>query len=140
MKISDKVRALLDSDIKDYRVSKDTGIPQPVITRYHNGTSQIDNMPLGTAEKLSKYWDAAMIDVALRNEDNDDERLRTFPKRFAAFGQEMVDEQFAIAKSDEGLPDDEALGETLSILFNDALGDRVDIGRLLTVYAKYLDS
>lgn len=138
MRISDKVRALFDSDITDYRISQDTGVSQPVVTRYHNGTSDIDNMPLGTAEKLSKYWDAAMIDVALRDEDGDDERLRTFPKRFAAFGQEMVDEQFAIAKSDEGQPDDEALGETLSILFNDALGDRVELGRLLTVYAKHL--
>lgn len=138
MNLKDKVQALFDSDISDYRISKDTGVSQPTVTRYHNGTSELDSMSLGTAQKLSRYWDAAMIDVALKDADSDDPRLRNFKDRLVSFGQEMVDEQLEMSQTDEAYPEDKAMAEVLRMLFNDAIGDNTEIGRLLAVYAKHL--
>lgn len=58
MKLHDKIKELLASDISAYRIAKDTGIPQPTITNLRNGKRKICNLSLHVAERLGKYYDS----------------------------------------------------------------------------------
>jgi len=57
MKLIDKVKKLLDSDITSYRISKETGVSVASIGATRRGERKIDNMQLKTAEKLGELWD-----------------------------------------------------------------------------------
>jgi len=57
MKLIDKVKKLLDSDITSYRISKETGVSVASIGATRRGERKIDNMQLKTAEKLGEFWD-----------------------------------------------------------------------------------
>lgn len=46
---------LIKSDISGYRIHKETGISQTVISTLRNGTRDIDNLNLKTTEKLYEY-------------------------------------------------------------------------------------
>lgn len=46
---------LINSDISGYRIHKETGISQTVISTLRNGTREIDNLNLKTTEKLYEY-------------------------------------------------------------------------------------
>lgn len=50
-----QIEELFNSDLTDYRISKDTGITLSVIQKYRNDTSKIENMTLKIANKLVKY-------------------------------------------------------------------------------------
>jgi plasmid maintenance system antidote protein VapI len=51
--LADQLRAaLVASDLSHYRISKDTGISQPVVTRFINGDR---DLRLETAGKLAAY-------------------------------------------------------------------------------------
>ena len=47
-----QIEELFNSDLTDYRISKDTGITLSVIQKYRNDTSKIENMTLKVANKL----------------------------------------------------------------------------------------
>lgn len=70
MKLSDKVQALIDSNVSAYEIAKKTGVAQPIITRLRNGERLVRNMSLGNAEKLGQYWDAQQD--RLSDASNDD--------------------------------------------------------------------
>lgn len=57
MKLIDKVKKLLDSDITSYRISKETGVSVASIGATRRGERKVDNMRLKTAEKLGEFWD-----------------------------------------------------------------------------------
>lgn len=57
MKLSEKVQALLDSDITAYRICKATGIAVSAIGATRRGEREVENMQLKTAEKLGDFWD-----------------------------------------------------------------------------------
>lgn len=56
MNIKELVKQLLDSNISAYRIAKDTGVSQSVITRLRNGQREVDQITVGTAQKLIDYW------------------------------------------------------------------------------------
>lgn len=54
-KIIKEIEELLNSDVTDYRISKDTGITLSVIQNYRNGKYALENMTLKIAKKLYEY-------------------------------------------------------------------------------------
>lgn len=50
-----QIEELFNSDLTDYRISKDTGITLSVIQKYRNDTSKIENMSFKVAKKLIRY-------------------------------------------------------------------------------------
>ena len=45
--------AVTESGLSQYRIAKDTGISQPVVTRFANGTRSIS---IDTADRLMEYF------------------------------------------------------------------------------------
>ena len=60
-----QIEELFNSDLTDYRISKDTGITLSVIQKYRNDTSKIENMTLKVAKKLIRYSE----ELKMRNYD-----------------------------------------------------------------------
>ena len=50
-----QIEELFNSDLTDYRISKDTGITLSVIQKYRSDQSKIENMTLKVAKKLIRY-------------------------------------------------------------------------------------
>ncbi|HHV8920072.1 TPA: hypothetical protein ACURE6_000373 [Staphylococcus aureus] len=50
-----QIKKLLDSDITGYKISKETGVSQYVISQVRLGKREIDNLTLKTTEKLYEY-------------------------------------------------------------------------------------
>ncbi|MGE6358305.1 hypothetical protein, partial [Staphylococcus capitis] len=46
---------LIESDVTGYQIYKDTGISQYVLSQLRQGKRDVDNLRLGTAEKLYEY-------------------------------------------------------------------------------------
>lgn len=63
MKLSEKVQALLDSDITAYRISKATGVAVSAIGATQRGERKVENMQLKTAEKLGEFWDNELANM-----------------------------------------------------------------------------
>ena len=60
-----QIEELFNSDLTDYRISKDTGIALSVIQKYRNDSSKIENMTLKVANKLIRYSE----ELKMRNYD-----------------------------------------------------------------------
>ena len=60
-----QIEELFNSDLTDYRISKDTGITLSVIQKYRSDQSKIENMTLKVAKKLIKYSE----ELKMRNYD-----------------------------------------------------------------------
>lgn len=56
MTYTEIVKEVIDSDVTSYQIAKSIGVPVQTIDRYRNG-SLIENMKLGIAEKIVKYWE-----------------------------------------------------------------------------------
>lgn len=54
-KIIKEIEELLNSDVTDYRISKDSGVALSMIQNYRNGNRKVENMTLKTAKKLYDY-------------------------------------------------------------------------------------
>ena len=54
-KLIKEIEELFETDITDYRISKDTGITLSVIQNYRNGKYALENMTLKIAKKLYEY-------------------------------------------------------------------------------------
>ena len=54
-KIIKEIEDLFNSDITDYRISKDSGVALSMIQNYRNGNRKVENMTLKTAKKLYEY-------------------------------------------------------------------------------------
>ncbi|PTI23413.1 hypothetical protein BU080_09720 [Staphylococcus warneri] len=50
-----KIIKLIESDITGYQVFKDTGLSQTVMSSLRTGKRDVDNLRLGTTEKLYEY-------------------------------------------------------------------------------------
>jgi len=50
-----KIIELIESDITGYQVFKDTGLSQTVMSSLRTGKRDVDNLRLGTTEKLYDY-------------------------------------------------------------------------------------
>ena len=60
-----QIEELFNSDLTDYRISKETGITLSVIQKYRNDISKIENMTLKVANKLIRYSE----ELKMRNYD-----------------------------------------------------------------------
>ena len=60
-----QIEELFNSDLTDYRISKETGITLSVIQKYRNDISKIENMTLKVANKLIRYTE----ELKMRNYD-----------------------------------------------------------------------
>lgn len=63
MTLTEKVQALLNSDISLYRIGKETGVRTSSLVDTKNGKREVGNMQLKTAEKLGTYWDQQFADM-----------------------------------------------------------------------------
>lgn len=140
MRLMDKVAGVIDSDVESAKIEHVTGVPRQFIEKMRldddNFDDNVKNIDLGTAERLGSYYDASMIDLAV-NASNDD-RLMLFKPRLGQLFQEILDDQLAISKSDEGQFDDYALTAVLQLLFKDTMNDNTEIGRLVSEYQYHL--
>ena len=50
-----KIIELIESDITGYKIYKATGVSQYVLSQLRQGKRNVDNLRLGTAEKLYAY-------------------------------------------------------------------------------------
>lgn len=57
MKLKDKVRAVLDSNLSQYAISKKTGVGQGSLSALRNGTKEIGKLSIDTAQKLADLYD-----------------------------------------------------------------------------------
>ncbi|SEQ46379.1 hypothetical protein SAMN04488558_1126 [Ignavigranum ruoffiae] len=55
---TEKIEKLLKSEITSYQISKATGIATQSLDNYRIYDSKIENMRLGIANKLCKYYDS----------------------------------------------------------------------------------
>lgn len=98
MKIINKVKALLESDISRYQISQDTGIDQAVLSRLANGKTDLNAISLERGQLLADYYDAMILNIAIEsrnlpiNGDTDAvNELKAFTPRFTKFGQEIYE-------------------------------------------------
>lgn len=57
MKLKDKVRAVLGSNLSQYAISKKTGVSQGSLSALRNGTKEIGKLSIDTAQKLADLYD-----------------------------------------------------------------------------------
>mgnify|MGYP004708042861 CR=1 FL=1 len=57
MKLKAQIQELLDSDISAYRIGKESGVSQPIITQLRNGHRSIGRLTVNSAQKLIDYWE-----------------------------------------------------------------------------------
>lgn len=53
-KIIKEIEDLFNSDVTDYRISKDSGVALSMIQNYRKGNRKVENMTLKTANKIYK--------------------------------------------------------------------------------------
>ena len=121
MKIIDKVKALLESDLSRYKISKDTGIDQGVLSRWSNGQTDLGAISLERGQLLADYYDAMVLNIAIETRklpiDGEAEvigELTNFAPRFTEFAQEIYD---VLADQDD------EFAEAFRSLFDDAMQD-----------------
>jgi len=54
--IKDNIRSLLNSNISNYRINKDTGVAQSTLSDLKNGKSKLEDVKLEVALKLNDYY------------------------------------------------------------------------------------
>lgn len=54
MDIKKEIKKLLDSDITGYRIYKEAGVDQAVISKLRSGERKIEDLTVSTADKLLK--------------------------------------------------------------------------------------
>ena len=64
-KLIKQIEELFNSDLTDYRISKDTGITLSAIQNYRSGKYELENMTLKVAKKLIRYSE----ELEMRNYD-----------------------------------------------------------------------
>ena len=52
-------QAINGSGQSDYAIAKGSGVPQPIITRFHNGTR--DTIHIKTADKIAAYLGYSLV-------------------------------------------------------------------------------
>ncbi|MGC5864865.1 XRE family transcriptional regulator [Enterococcus faecalis] len=57
MTYTEKIEKLIEMDLTSYRIAKETGISTQYIDKIRRGKTAIENIGLGKAEALVKYFD-----------------------------------------------------------------------------------
>ena len=87
-----QIEELFNSDLTDYRISKDTGITLSVIQKYRNDISKIENMTLKVANKLIKYTEEL--------------KMRNYDKMMVVVNELVLEEGAAVTYWTEDKPND----------------------------------
>lgn len=70
MDIKKEIQKLLDSDITGYRIYKETGVDQAVISKLRSGERKIEDLTVSTADKLLKFKGGKKMTRIYKDEDN----------------------------------------------------------------------
>lgn len=62
MTYTEKIEKLINMDLTSYRIAKETGISTQYIAKIRSGKTAIENIGLGKAELLVKYFDKLIKD------------------------------------------------------------------------------
>lgn len=62
MKLSEKIREIINSDYTSYKIEKESGISTESFGRYRSGQRDIKRMTLETAEKLEIFYEQYLSD------------------------------------------------------------------------------
>ena len=65
MTYTEKIEKLIDLDLTSYRIAKETGISTQYIDKIRSGKTAIENIGLGKAEILVKYFDDLEKNISL---------------------------------------------------------------------------
>lgn len=57
-----QIEELFNSNLTDYRISKDTGVTLSVIQNYRSGKYELENMSFKVAKKLIRYAEELKTD------------------------------------------------------------------------------
>lgn len=87
-----QIEELFNSDLTDYRISKDTGITLSVIQKYRNDTSKIENMTLKVANKLINYTEEL--------------KMRKYDKMMVVVNELVLEEGATVTYWSEDKPND----------------------------------
>ena len=87
-----QIEELFNSDLTDYRISKDTGITLSVIQKYRNDTSKIENMTLKVAKKLIRY--------------SEELKMRNYDKMMVVVNELVLEEGATVTYWSEDKPND----------------------------------
>lgn len=69
MTYTEKIKHLLASDLTSYRIAKDNSLSPQFIDNYRSGKSKVENMALGKAEVLVRYWEVLKMKKQLTVEN-----------------------------------------------------------------------
>ena len=87
-----QIEELFNSDLTDYRISKDTGIALSVIQKYRNDSSKIENMTLKVANKLIRY--------------SEELKMRNYDKMMVVVNELVLEEGATVTYWSEDKPND----------------------------------
>ncbi|GAF35338.1 hypothetical protein [Lentilactobacillus farraginis] len=132
MNLSEKVKAVINSDASAYKIEQLTGVSSSIILRLRNHTRSIDHLSLGTAEKLEKYYDYRL--AHLLKGTNHDPHLSYFRHRLTNLLQELYEAQETHDRKNQLLNDDDAMTAVIEQLFDDILDDAAEIQKLKKIY------
>nr|DAR83763.1 MAG TPA: hypothetical protein [Caudoviricetes sp.] len=87
-----KIEELFNSNLTDYRISKDTGITLSVIQKYRSDVSKIENMTLKVANKLIRY--------------SEELKMRNYDKMMVVVNELVLDDGATVTYWTEDKPND----------------------------------
>ena len=87
-----QIEELFNSDLTDYRISKDTGITLSVIQKYRSDQSKIENMTLKVAKKLIRY--------------SEELKMRNYDKMMVVVNELVLEEGATVTYWSEDKPND----------------------------------
>lgn len=132
MNTREKIQAVIDSHDSAYQIQKLTGGNSSIIIRLRNHTRSIDRLSLNTVEKLERYFD---YHVKHENDDFPTSiQLSHFRHRLINLLQELYEIQQAKVESPDAQPDEKAMTAAVEQMFNDVIGNKLELEHLETIY------
>lgn len=133
-----KVQAVLKSEDSAYQIQKLTNVNSSIIIRLRNHTRSVDNLSLGTVEKLERYFD---YHVKHENQNMPSSaQLSHFRHRLINLLQELYQLQQAKSEAVDALPDEKAMTAAIERLFNDVIANKLELEHLETLYSSLVSN
>ena len=87
-----QIEELFNSDLTDYRISKDTGLTLSVIQNYRSGKYELENMSFKVAKKLIRY--------------SEELKMRNYDKMMVVVNELVLEEGATVTYWSEDKPND----------------------------------
>ena len=88
----EQIEELFNSDLTDYRISKDTGLTLSVIQNYRSGKYELENMSFKVAKKLIRY--------------SEELKMRNYDKMMVVVNELVLEEGATVTYWSEDKPND----------------------------------